>query len=114
MAQVELEKSHKNMNLKVDNLRINLEFWRSISAPNFILTTVEKGYQLLFGSLPLAVRLRINKSARPHADFVDQAVLELVNSDRVCRVRKQPFIVNPLSLSTQPCGLSIYAMLTGR
>ena len=107
------------MNLKVGgltvkgNLRKNLGFWRSISAPNFILTTVEKGYKLPFDSLPLAVRLRINKSARLHADFVDQAVLELVNSDRVYRVRKQPFIVNPLSLSTQPCGLSIYATLTG-
>ena len=107
------------MNLKVDsltvkgNLKKNLGFWRSISAPNFILTTVEKGYKLPFGSLPLAVTLRINKSPRLHADFVDQAVLELVNSDRVCRVRKQPFIVKPLS-STQPCSLSIYAMLTGR
>ena len=75
------------MNLKVGgltvkgNLRKNLGFWRSIIAPNFILTTVEKGYKLPFGSLPLAVRLRINKSARLHADFVDQAVLELVNSD---------------------------------
>ena len=58
-----------------------------------------KGVQITFFSLPLAVRFRINKSARLHADFVDQAVLELVNSDRVCRVRKQPFIVNPLSLS---------------
>ena len=108
------------MNLKVDSLTVkgdvkkNLGFWRSFSAPNFILATVEKGYKLPFGSLPLAVRLRINKSALLHADVVDQAVLELVNSDRVCRVRKQPFIVNPLSLSTQPCGLSIYATLTGR
>ena len=108
------------MNLEVDslsvkgNLRENLGFWRSISAPNFILTTVEMGYKLPFGSLPFALRLRINKSARLHADFVDQAVLELVNSDRVCRVREQPFIVNPLSLSTQPCSLSIYATLTGR
>ena len=56
------------MNLKVDsltvkgNLRKNLGFWRSISAPNFILTTVEKGYKLPFGSLPLAVRLRIKSN----------------------------------------------------
>ena len=37
-----------------------------------------------------------------HADFVDQAVLELVNSGLVCRAYKQPFIVNPLSVSIQP------------
>ena len=108
------------MNLKVDsltvkgNLRKNLRFWRSFSAPNFHFDDRLKGLQITFCSLPLAVRLRIHKSARLHADVVDQAVLELVNSDRVCRVRKQPFIVNPLSLSTQPCGLSIYATLTGR
>ena len=83
---------------------LQISFWRPL----------KRGTNYLFGSLPLAVRLRINKSARLHADFVDQAVRELVNSDRVCRVRKQPFIVNPLSLSTQPCGLSIYATLTGR
>ena len=68
-------------------------------APNFVLTTIEKGYKLLFASLPLAVRLK--KKARHHADFVDQAVLELVNSGRVF---KQPFLVNPLSVSIQPCG----------
>ena len=38
-----------------------------------------------------------------HAEFVDQAVLELVNFGRVCRVRKQPFIVHPLSVAIQPC-----------
>ena len=60
------------------NLRLNLGFWRSIGAPNFILTITEKGYKLPFASLPLAVRLKNNNSARIHADFVDQAVLELV------------------------------------
>ncbi|RMX50519.1 hypothetical protein pdam_00024182, partial [Pocillopora damicornis] len=86
------------------NLKKNLGFWRSTGAPNFILTIIEKGYKLPFASLPLSVRLKNNKSARLHANFVDQAVLELVNSGRVCRVDKQPFIVNPLSVSIQPCG----------
>ena len=40
------------------NLRKNLGFWRSIGAPNFILTTIEKGYKLPFASLPLAARLK--------------------------------------------------------
>ena len=68
------------------------------------MTTIEKGYKLPFANLPLAVRLKNNKSARLHAEFVDQDVLELVNSGRVCRVRKQPFIVNPSSVAIQPCG----------
>ena len=60
------------------------------------MTIIEKGYKLPFASLPLAVRLKNNKSARIHADFVDQAVLELVKSGRVCRVFKQLLIVKPL------------------
>lgn len=40
------------------NLKKNLGFWRSIGAPNFILTIIEKGYKLPFASLPLAVRLK--------------------------------------------------------
>ena len=64
----------------------------------------ENGYRLPFISFPLAVKLRYNKSARLHADFVDQAVLELVNSGRVRKAKEQPFFVNPLSVSIQPWG----------
>ena len=77
----ELE-SGQSLNVK-GNLKKNLEFWKSIGAPNFILTTIENGYKLPLASFPVATRLRNNKSARLHADFVDQAVLELVNSGRV-------------------------------
>ena len=65
------------------NLKNNLGFWRSIGAPDFILSIIENGYRLPFISFPLPVKLRNNKSARLHAAFVDQAVLELVNSGRV-------------------------------
>ena len=34
---------------------------------------------------------------------MDQAVLELLNSDQVRMVNEQPFVVNPLSVSVQPC-----------
>ena len=66
----------------------NLVFWRSIGAPDFILSIIENGYGLPFISFPLAVKLRNNKSAQIHADFVDQAVLELINSDRVHMVNE--------------------------
>ena len=61
----------------------------------FVLSIFENGYKLPVISFPLAVKLRNNKSARLHADFVDQAVLELVNSGRVRMVNEQPFVVNP-------------------
>ncbi|CAH3127943.1 unnamed protein product [Porites lobata] len=98
----ELESGH-SLSVK-GNLKNNLGFWRSIGAPDFILSIIENGYRLPFISFPLAVKRGNNKSARLHADFVDQAVLELVNSGRVRIVNEQPFVVNPLSVSIQPCG----------
>ena len=75
LAQV--EQITKNYDLESGH---SLGFWRPIGAPDFILSIIENGYTLPFISFPLAVKLRNNKSARLHADFVDQAVLELVNS----------------------------------
>ena len=81
MAQVdqftqiyELESGHS---LRVKGyLKNNLVFWRSIGAPDFILSIIEYGHRLPFISFPLAVKLRNDKSARIHGDFVDQAVLD--------------------------------------
>ena len=86
------------------NLKKNLKFWESIGAPNFILKTIENGYKLPFVSFPITIRLKNNKSARLHADFVDEAIRELVLSGRVSEVNQQPFVINPLSVSIQPCG----------
>ena len=63
-------KSRHSLRVK-GNLKNNLVFWRSIGAPDFILSIIENGYRLPFISFPLAVKLRNNKSARIHADFVD-------------------------------------------
>ena len=87
------------LNVKV-SLKKNLRFWRSIGAPKFILTTIEKGYKSVpFASFPLSVKLRNNNSQRLHADFVDQAVFELINSGRVSKLIRQAFAVSPLSVS---------------
>ena len=94
----ELESGH-SLSVK-GNLKNNLGFWRSMGAPDFfILSTIENGYRLPFISSPLAVKLSNNKSARLHADFVDQAFLELFNSGRVRMAKEQPFVVNHLSVS---------------
>lgn len=68
------------------------------------MSIIVNGYRLPFIGFPLAVMLRNNKSARLYADFVDQAVLGLLNSDRVRMIYEQPFVVNPLSVSIQPGG----------
>ena len=109
LAQVEeiVEKFEVDSGLSLSvkgNLRANIEFWKSIGAPYFILSLIENGYKLPFASSPEPVKLRNNKSARFHANFVDQAIHELVLSGRVCVVAKKPLVVNPLSVSVQPCG----------
>ena len=86
------------------NLRVHIDFWKSIGAPNFILLVIENGYRLPFASFPEPVKLKNNKSARLNADFVDEAIRELVLSGRVCEVSQEPLVVNPLSVSIQPCG----------
>ena len=86
------------------NLRTHIDFWKSIGAPDFILSIIGNGYQLPFASSPEPVKLKNNNSARLNADFVDQAICELVLSGRVREVSHQPFVVNPLSVSIQPCG----------
>ena len=53
------------------NLKANIEFWKSIGAPNFIISIIDNGYSLPFVNLPEPVKLRNNKSARLHTDFVD-------------------------------------------
>ena len=86
------------------NLRAHIDFWKSIGAPDFIRSIIVNGYQLPFTSTPVPVKLRNNKSARLNANFVDQAIRELVLSGRVQQVSHQPLVVNPLSVSIQPCG----------
>ena len=69
------------------NLKANIEFWKSIGTPNFIISIVDNGYSLPFVNLR---KLRNNKSARLYADFVDQTTHELVSSGRVRIVDVQP------------------------
>ena len=85
-------------------MRVHTDFWKSIGAPNFILSVIENGYRLPFASFPEPVKLKNNKSARLNADFVGEAIRELVLSGRVCEVSQEPLVVNPLSVSIQPCG----------
>ena len=74
LAQVEeiVEKFEVDSGLSLSvkgNLRANIEFWKSIGAPYFILSIIENGYKLPFASSPEPVKLRNNKSARFHASY---------------------------------------------
>ena len=85
------------------NLRRKLEFWKRIGASKFILNVIERGYMLPFISLPEPAVFR-NKSSLVHAEFVEDAIHELLESGRVVEVYVPPLVVNPLSVSFQATG----------
>ena len=83
------------------NLKKSLTFWEAIGISKFILETIDEGYKLPFTELPNRVYLRNNKSAEADRDFVNEAILDLVNSGRVCESIAPPYVVNSLSVSVQ-------------
>ena len=86
------------------NLRRKLDFWKRIGTSKFILNVIERGYMLPFLSLPEPAVFRNNRSSLAHADFVEDAIRELVESGRVLEVVEPPLVVNPLSVSVQATG----------
>ena len=86
------------------NLRRNLAFWKRIETPKFILNVIERGYLLPFRNLPEPVAFANNRSSLILADFVEEAVRELVNSGRDVETTVPPLVVNPLSVSVQASG----------
>ena len=68
---------------------------------------------------PLLHFLRIrffdnNHSALMHADFVLEAIHELILSGSVVQVSSPPHVVNPLSVSIQSCGKKRLILLRPR
>lgn len=86
------------------NLKRNVEFWKNIGSPQYILSVINEGYKIVFESMPSSTYLRNNKSALKHSEFVDEAIVELLDTGRIAECNEIPFMVNPLSVSVQPCG----------
>ena len=86
------------------SLKRNIEFWRAIGTPREILTLIDSGYQIPFTQTPPSVILQNNRSALMRTDFVEQAILELLQSNRVIEISEPAFVVNPLSVSVQATG----------
>lgn len=86
------------------NLKRNIVFWRNIGAPSFILSVINEGYCLSFEQVPTSILLKNNRSALNYKEFVEEAIDELLSSNRVLEVESPPHVVNPLSISVQPNG----------
>ena len=81
-----------------------MEFWQSIGTLDFILDVIKEGYKIPFISTPPPKHYSNNASALREADFVDQAIAELLADNCVEELYSPPVILNPLTLSVQTSG----------
>ena len=80
-------------------LKAHVSFWVNISAPQWVLDTINFGYAIPFSVLPVSVTLPNNKSAVQNSSFVSQAISDLLSLGLIVELSSPPFVVNPLSVS---------------
>ena len=78
--------------------------WERINAPGFILEVFREGYKIPFVSLPPPKHSVNNLSAIKEADFVCEAILDLLKMNCIEELYEVPNIVSPLSVSIQSSG----------
>ena len=78
--------------------------WKSLDAPDFTLNIIRDSYKIPFISTPSRHHYRNNVSAVKEADFVAEAILELLRDNRIEELFSPPDIINPLSASVQSSG----------
>ena len=103
LFEFELSTSSPGVSVK-GNLRRKKDFWKRIETPSFILNVIERGYLLPFVSFPEPAVFKNNRSSLSHADIVEDAIRDLVESGRVLHTEVLPWVVNPLSVSVQANG----------
>jgi hypothetical protein len=77
-----------------------------IGASSFVLDTIKNGYVKPFIESPIQMCFKNNRSALGNEEFVSQTISDLIKSGCVVQVPFQPFVVNPVSVSTQKSGKS--------
>lgn len=72
-----------------------------ICAYNNILEIIKNGYKIPLYSVPQRCFQKNNNSALLHSEFVEMAILELLEDGLIEECVDIPFIVNPLTVSVQ-------------
>ena len=85
LFEFELSTSPPCVNVK-GNLRRNFEIWKHIGTPSFILNVIERGYLLPLVSFPEPVVFKNSISPLSHAELVEEAIQDLVESGRVVEI----------------------------
>ena len=85
-------------------LKTHIQFWKSIGASQYILDVIDSGFRIPFHSTPPVSFSNNNKSTLANASFVDEAISELLLTNRIFESDAIPHNVNPLSVSVQSSG----------
>ena len=103
LFEFDLSTSPPCVNIK-GKLRRDVELWKCIRTPSFVLNVIERGYLSPFVSFPEPAVFKTNRSSLSHAEFVEEAIQELVQSGRFVETKVPPRVVNPWSVSVQANG----------
>ena len=96
--------SGQKMILVKDRLKERISFWKNIGANNFVLEIIEQGYKIPFYSMPERICLKNNVSAINEAEFVTEAIKDLLIRNLIVKCDFEPYAVNPLTVSVQSNG----------
>jgi len=99
----EYEQGQRHIIVK-DRLKEHVQFWRNIGTTNFILDIIENGYKIPLYSTPPRSINRNNKSALAEAEFVKEAIQDLLDRSLIAKCLEPPYVVNPLTVSVQSSG----------
>ena len=86
-------------------LREHVSYWIEVlKAPKWIIDVIKEGYVLLLFTEPTVYRKANQKSALNNIEFVDNAVLDLVQGGYVEPVVSTPHVCSPLSVVENSSG----------
>ena len=97
LFEFELSTSSPSVNVR-GNLRRKLDFWKLYPQH------YRRGYLLPFVSFPEPAVFKNNRSSLSHAQFVEEAIRDLVESGCIAQTKIPPRVVNPLSVPMQANG----------
>ena len=98
IADFESENSMDQISVQ-GRLRAHSKFWlEELEPSSFIKEIVTQGYRIPFIRLPDPVCYRNHRSAFGHADFVEEAIKELVALSCVVQCSECPAVCSPLSV----------------
>jgi len=90
-----------------DRLKNYMQIWRSIGASQFILDVIDNGYRIPFHYTPPPSFLRNNKSALAHSSFVEEAISELLLTNRVLKRTSYLTMLIPCPFPSSPQGRNV-------